>query len=465
MEHNDTDKDLPEDPDATEKAMAEAAFDPDATECVPVDVEALLHMELDAALVSARESAKQAVAKQAAKPSVAKPSVANLSVANLSVANPSVPKQAARRPSLPRTVRAMRVAPEISASLLAAAKAESIRAQKAASRSSMPAASYSSMPAASRSSMPAASYSSMPAASRPSIPVSQSPIPRPPIHTLPPPRPSQAELGRMGELESGEAATCVFDRASGRESLPSIKPSVRSVAFPAPDFSAPRIPQPFATVPSMPAAKRARGAQPAASALESQGITPIQPVLAPTSRRDLRLASAFESLAPMAMSAYSSAPPPPSAASRGSTLALVLTMVFTFASAAVMGVGAFKPTALQRGKTALVHAFEKKTKAAPIAAKPAEPVALPEASAASAAPVAVPPVLIDGVPADLGAKDTALYLPDAAKGHRVFVDGIPHDETDRPYLVVACGKHKIQIGSTGKEKPLDLPCGGAFRTE
>jgi hypothetical protein len=361
LEHNDaTDKDLP--------------ADPDATEIVPVDAEALLHMELDAALQAQKRPSRPRI--------------------------PS-PRPAAGRPPSIATVRAMRAAP------------------RASTR------------------MPVSS-------SR--FPSAKTALPRPPIHSLPPTLPPP----RLNvDEDSDAAATRVFDRNSARMSTRT------SVSFPAGTFSAPRIPQPFHTEPAIPAAKRA-SIPPA----DDSARTPIQPVLAPTSRRDIRI-SAFESIAPMSMSAFPSAPPPAAAAaslSKSSLVAIVLTMIFTLATVAVMGVAILKPSAIDRAKVALTPKAKPK-RLEPVAAKPADPP--PPAS------IAVPPVLIDDVPADLGEKETALFLPDSAKGHRVFVDGKVLNETDTSasYVIAACGKHKVQVGSTGKEQSLDLPCHGVAHPE
>ncbi|MFO0742740.1 MAG: hypothetical protein U0270_43100 [Labilithrix sp.] len=389
MEHNDaTDKDLP--------------ADPDATELVPVDVEAMLHMELDASIAEKKASRARIPTPRPAAGRPAKESIA--------------------------TIRAMRAAPRASTRMSAG------------------------MPASAR----------VPSSSR--FPSSRSAIPRPPIHTLLPPR-------RRDEDDEDDAATRVFDRTSGtgrhsaRSSLPSVKtPSAKSVAFPAPTFSAPRVSQPFHTVPAIPAAKRV--VPPAA---DSQA-TPVQPILAPTSRRDLRI-SAFESLAPMAMSAFPSAPPPAGAKklSVSSMFAIVFTMIFTLGSVAVMGIGAFKPSLIERARIGLVGAMKGNQKHAPppaAAAATAKPAAAPvDPVASTSAPLAVPPVLVNDEAPQPGEKETALYLPDSAKGHRVFVDGKTLDESSKPWVMTACGKHKVQVTSAGKEQVLELPCRGVTHLE
>lgn len=388
MEHNDaTDKDLP--------------ADPDATELVPVDVEAMLHMELDASIAEKKASRARIPTPRPAAGRPAKESIA--------------------------TIRAMRAAPRASTRMSAG------------------------MPASAR----VPSSSRVPASSSSRFPSSRSALPRPPIHTLLPPR-------RRDEDDEDEAATRVFDRQSARSSLPSVKtPSAKSVAFPAPTFSAPRVSQPFHTVPAIPAAKRV--VPPAA---DSQA-TPVQPILAPTSRRDLRI-SAFESLAPMAMSAFPSAPPPAGAKklSVSSMFAIVFTMIFTLGSVAVMGIGAFKPSLIERARVGLVGAMKGNQKHAPPPAAAAKPVPAPVDPVASPpAPLAVPPVLVGDEAPQPGEKETALYLPDSAKGHRVFVDGKTLDESSKPWVMTACGKHKVQVSSAGKEQVLDLPCRGVTRLE
>lgn len=379
MEHNDaTDKDLP--------------ADPDATELVPVDSEALLHAELDAERAFL---AQKASAEKASKRRV-----------------PAIRPAAGRPPSI-ATVRAMRAAPRASTNMAAASSSR--------------------------------------------FPASKSAIPRPPIHTLLPPR--QIDPYRdLDEEDSDAAATRVFDRNSAKVSVRTSVPSVKSVAFPAPAFSAPEAPQPFHTIPAIPAAKRS-SVPPA----DDSARTRNQPVLAPTSRRDIRV-SAFESLAPMAMSAFPSAPPPANTTklTGGSLLAIALTMFFTIASVAVMAIGMFKPTAIDRAKIAVGTAMKGKPKPVSAASAPESAV-----TALPVAPRSVPPVLVDEMPADLGEKETALFLPDSVKGHRVFVDGkvINENDTDKRVVVATCGKHKVQLGSSGKEQVLDLPCHGMAHPE
>jgi hypothetical protein len=43
--------------------------------------------------------------------------------------------------------------------------------------------------------------------------------------------------------------------------------------------------------------------------------------------------------------------------------------------------------------------------------------------------------------------------------HRIFVDNVTVGETPQSVLV-KCGSHTVRIGSAGKERSVDLPCGG-----
>jgi hypothetical protein len=68
------------------------------------------------------------------------------------------------------------------------------------------------------------------------------------------------------------------------------------------------------------------------------------------------------------------------------------------------------------------------------------------------------------LPADLDfpvavpASSTALELPAAATGHRVYVDGTLVGEPPSP-MMVGCGRRVVQIGSIGRARVVALPCG------
>ncbi len=89
---------------------------------------------------------------------------------------------------------------------------------------------------------------------------------------------------------------------------------------------------------------------------------------------------------------------------------------------------------------------------------PAAAVASVAASAApspSAAPTAAPAT---SEPADSGELDP----PASAEGHRIFVDDKVAGEGTAP-IHVHCGAHVIRIGSAGKERKVDVPCGGSVQ--
>jgi len=284
------------------------------------------------------------------------------------------------------------------------------------------------------------------------FPLSSRSIPKMPIHNMLPP-PSR-ERQREREEEADEAPTSFYNRDSVRSSVPSVK----SVAFRAGEFSAPRSPRPFAIVPR--SKKRDAG--------ESMGITPIQPVLPPTSRRDLMAIatgkSAYESLAPMSMgSSYPSYPPPAPRKSIASTLSLILTLTFALASVGLMGVAVMKPAAIDRGKTTITSVFSKSKKAAPATSVAQKPIAAAQ-PAITPAMIAVPPVLFEeGVIEEVGETEAYLVFPDSARGHRLFIDGRVVGEGNDRGMLVECGKHKVQLGSSGTLRTLDLPCGGGWR--
>ena len=82
------------------------------------------------------------------------------------------------------------------------------------------------------------------------------------------------------------------------------------------------------------------------------------------------------------------------------------------------------------------------------------PDALPPAPAVAGRAVAAAPP-----PEEIVPTMTRVVLPSYAKGHRVFVDGRVVGEGAEP-ITVSCGKRKIQIGSRGRPRARNLPCGG-----
>lgn len=99
------------------------------------------------------------------------------------------------------------------------------------------------------------------------------------------------------------------------------------------------------------------------------------------------------------------------------------------------------------------------------AAAPADvaPAAAPaDIAPAPAAPVAVatPSVPVDALPKpNIDPGFTLVTLPRSSKGHRIFVDGRVVGTGPAP-MTIKCGTHKVKIGSAGKPRVVELPCGG-----
>jgi hypothetical protein len=270
------------------------------------------------------------------------------------------------------------------------------------------------------------------------------------------------------------SATEVFARAPAPSS-----PDAR-VDFPAPQVHvAARTPQPF-TVPAAPITRR----------MLAPDAAPAPIDLPPTSRRPATYPSYSHetpSLAPVAMStslglASRGAPDPTVQLRRASrtsartmTLAVLLAGMFAGLAVAIVLVvpDAFARSGILgrwRGnhdaKPAAVAAKSPDVGAsgrpAPSAAKTAAPAktAEPAKAAEPAAPV-VAPVSVDALPkasGDVAPDMTLVTLPASAKNHRIFVDGRVVSNGKAP-ITVKCGKRKLQIGSSGKPRVTELPCG------
>ena len=100
----------------------------------------------------------------------------------------------------------------------------------------------------------------------------------------------------------------------------------------------------------------------------------------------------------------------------------------------------------------------------------AAPVSVPRSAqpAAAATPTPTPTPISEPASrpdSDLNAKNkkggaqTLLLLPRSSLGHRIFVDGRVVGSGPEP-VTVKCGRHSIKIGSAGKARTKDLPCGG-----
>ena len=58
-----------------------------------------------------------------------------------------------------------------------------------------------------------------------------------------------------------------------------------------------------------------------------------------------------------------------------------------------------------------------------------------------------------------------VLLPPRAAGHRIFVDGRRAKTDGSEPLCLRCGRHAIQIGSSGTPETIELPCGGEVQLQ
>ncbi len=70
---------------------------------------------------------------------------------------------------------------------------------------------------------------------------------------------------------------------------------------------------------------------------------------------------------------------------------------------------------------------------------------------------------LEGLPTP-GPNEGVLVMPAYAQGHRVFVDGRVKGDGTAP-IVLPCGTHAVQIGSAGKSRDINVPCGALARIE
>jgi hypothetical protein len=96
----------------------------------------------------------------------------------------------------------------------------------------------------------------------------------------------------------------------------------------------------------------------------------------------------------------------------------------------------------------------------------------PPAAAAAAMEPAGPPVAsrprddtaspspasgVTSAPPNNDATVGTLRVDPQAEGHRVWVDGVL---LTAEAALVRCGEHQVRVGSTGRAKTVDVPCGG-----
>ncbi len=94
------------------------------------------------------------------------------------------------------------------------------------------------------------------------------------------------------------------------------------------------------------------------------------------------------------------------------------------------------------------------TTAASHAVATATPTVTAAPSASDTTTVAAAPSPTEGV----------IDFPSWAKDRRVYLDGHVKGQGDHP-LTVRCGEHKVQVGSSGKEKKVNVPCGGTITVD
>jgi len=81
--------------------------------------------------------------------------------------------------------------------------------------------------------------------------------------------------------------------------------------------------------------------------------------------------------------------------------------------------------------------------------------AQPERTPAPAAQPAVPAPAAQ--PSDSVPTVGTLLIDSSVDGHRVFVDGVP---LSAPAAMMKCGPHEVAIGSLGRTRTIEVPCGG-----
>lgn len=99
-------------------------------------------------------------------------------------------------------------------------------------------------------------------------------------------------------------------------------------------------------------------------------------------------------------------------------------------------------------------------------ATPAEPAKAPkvEADAAKASPSksdGVPTLSVESLPSAPPNKGVLVFAP-SASGHRIWVDGALVGEGRQ---TLACGLHSVKVGSAGRARTVNVPCGGEITFE
>jgi hypothetical protein len=167
------------------------------------------------------------------------------------------------------------------------------------------------------------------------------------------------------------------------------------------------------------------------------------------------------SFAPVAMPSEPPRPMPKKSGA-GFLVACILLLVLGAGTGGAI-VLAMPDGTLAKIRTALRERTQKRepTNSAGTPARPQE-----RAPAAAPPPLAVEPATVPTVPVDALPKPsiesdrTLVKFSQSADGHRVYVDGQLLSGGGAKTTKMKCGKRTIKIGSAGKGRVVDLPCGG-----
>lgn len=135
--------------------------------------------------------------------------------------------------------------------------------------------------------------------------------------------------------------------------------------------------------------------------------------------------------------------------------------VFATATAAAIAIGVVLGVALGLRERAKVAESERALSAAAASAARASapPRAVPLPSTPPAPPAAPVASVASVAPAGPRATTGRLLTEATETGHRIFVDGRLAGGGGAP-LVVPCGRHDVRVGSAGRLRAVDVPCGG-----
>jgi hypothetical protein len=153
---------------------------------------------------------------------------------------------------------------------------------------------------------------------------------------------------------------------------------------------------------------------------------------------------------------------------------IVLAALLGFVVVAGIGVGLFVVRARSAGSeiagtatTSTSTATAKPTATATVTATHTATATTAMATSTATATATATATVTATTPSNLptpGPNEGVLILPASAQGHRIFVDGRVKGDGSGP-LVIACGAHTVQIGSAGKPRDVNVPCGALAKLE